>query len=88
MPAARSAHSGEVVQDWVLEQCIGSGSFATVWKAHKLASESSVAAIKIISTDKLSTKLKQSLECEVSILKRVSHGNVVKLYDVVEVSFQ
>ena len=28
--------AGEVVQGWVLDYNIGSGSFATVWKAHRL----------------------------------------------------
>ena len=81
--------AGEVVQGWVLDYNIGSGSFATVWKAHRLDQEQEqVVAIKVIATDKLSAKLKQSLESEVSILKRISHNNVVKLYEVLEVRHQ
>lgn len=82
-----SVQPGDVVDGWTLDHNIGSGSFATVWRAHKAGTQGdSVAAIKVISTDKLSAKLKQSLECEVSILKRIDHSNVVKLHEVVEVS--
>lgn len=82
-----SAQKGDRVQGWILDQRIGSGSFATVWKAFKADEEAQVAAIKIIVTDKLSTKLRQSLGSEISILKRISHQNVVHLFEVVEVSW-
>lgn len=66
---------------------VGSGSFATVWRAHKQeGTERSLAAVKVISTDRLSPKLKQSLDCEVSILSRISHSNIVKLHEVEKVS--
>lgn len=80
-------YPGDTIQDWVLDRVVGSGSFATVWKARKASGEKqSCAAVKVIATDKLSPKLKQSLECEVSILKRISHTNVVKLHEVAKVS--
>ena len=80
-------HPGDSIQGWVLDRIVGSGSFATVWKARKGSGEGqSCAAVKVIATDKLSPKLKQSLECEVSILKRISHTNVVKLHEVAKVS--
>ena len=70
--------------NWVLEKHIGSGSFAVVWKARHCRT-GEVMAIKEISLDKLNRKLKQSLESEVSILRRITHQNVVKLHDVIEV---
>jgi serine/threonine protein kinase len=73
-----------VVGDWVLCNRIGAGSFAVVWKA-KHALTGQVVAIKEISTDKLNKKLKQSLESEVSILKQITHKNIVKLLEVIEV---
>lgn len=80
------SQAGDNVQGWVLDRVVGSGSFATVWKAHKRLGESVVyAAVKEIATEKLVPKLKQSLECEVSILKRISHKNVVKLHEVAKV---
>jgi serine/threonine protein kinase len=72
------------VGDWVLTQNIGAGSFAVVWKArHAITGQ--IVAIKEISTDKLNKKLRQSLETEVSILKQITHQNIVQLLEVIEV---
>lgn len=68
----------------MLLQKIGSGSFADVWKAqHRVTTD--VVAIKEIATDRLNRRLRQSLESEVSILRRISHRNIVQLYTVIEV---
>ena len=78
------------VANWQLQQKIGQGSFAVVWKAVH-AETGNFVAVKEISTDRLNKKLKQSLESEVSILKQIRHRNIVHLEDVVEVgncSFQ
>ena len=74
------------VADWVLQEKIGRGSFAVVWKAVHTKTGHCVA-VKEISTDRLNKKLKQSLESEVSILKQIRHQNIVRLEDVVEVIF-
>ena len=39
-------------------------------------------AIKDISQEKLTLKLQENLESEISILKNHSHRNIVKLYDI------
>lgn len=72
------------VGEWVLTQNIGAGSFAVVWKARH-AVTGQIVAIKEISTDKLNKKLRQSLETEVSILKQITHRNIVQLLEVIEV---
>ncbi len=72
------------VGEWVLTQNIGAGSFAVVWKARH-AVNGQIVAIKEISTDKLNKKLRQSLETEVSILKQITHRNIVQLLEVIEV---
>jgi hypothetical protein len=79
---------GEIMErtvgEWCLITQIGSGSFAIVWKAkHRLTGQE--AAIKEIALDRLNGKLRQSLESEVSILKRITHENIVKLLEVFEV---
>lgn len=63
---------------------IGAGSFAIVWRARHLDTGAE-AAIKEINLAKLNAKLRQSLESEVSILKRVRHENIVTLLEVIEV---
>lgn len=73
-----------LIGDWVLGSKIGAGSFAVVWKA-KHALTGQLVAIKEISTDKLNKKLKQSLESEISILKQITHKNIVQLLEVIEV---
>ncbi|CAL8462240.1 g1771 [Coccomyxa elongata] len=73
-----------LIGDWVLGNKIGAGSFAVVWRA-KHALTGQLVAIKEISTDKLNKKLKQSLESEVSILKQITHKNIVQLLEVIEV---
>lgn len=76
-----------MVGEWCLGSPIGSGSFAIVWKAkHKVTGRES--AIKEINLDKLNAKLRQSLESEVSILKRINHDNIVKLLEVFEVGLR
>ena len=73
-----------VVGRWVLAAHIGSGSFAVVWRARH-AETGAEAAVKEINLDRLNAKLRQSLESEVSILKRIRHANIVRLLEVVEV---
>ena len=76
--------NGRIIGDYALLQQIGSGSFADVWKAQHTVTRD-VVAIKEIATDKLNRKLLQSLDSEVSILRRISHRNIVKLHTVIEV---
>ena len=79
-----NAAGARSVGEWALTQNIGAGSFAVVWKARH-AVTGRVVAIKEISTDKLNRKLRQSLETEVSILKQITHRNIVQLFEVIEV---
>ncbi|KAI3429516.1 hypothetical protein D9Q98_005605 [Chlorella vulgaris] len=72
-----------VVGTWALSAQIGSGSFAVVWRARHVESGQE-AAVKEINLSKLNAKLRQSLESEVSILKRINHDNIVKLHEVLE----
>lgn len=78
-----STASSRAVGDYMLHERIGSGSFADVWRAEHRVTRN-VVAIKEIATDRLNRKLRQSLESEVSILKRISHRNIVQLHTVIE----
>ncbi|GAA6004273.1 serine/threonine protein kinase ATG1 [Rhodotorula paludigena] len=59
---------------------IGRGSFATVYRGERLDSRAPVA-IKSVIRSKLTTKLLENLESEISILKRIRHRNIVELKD-------
>ena len=73
------------VGDYTLGVQLGRGSFAVVWQGQHRVSGATVA-VKEINTNLLNAKLKQSLECEISILKRVEHRNIVRLKETLEVS--
>jgi serine/threonine protein kinase len=75
----------QIVHNWVLEQQIGSGSFATVWRARHLTS-GVLAALKAIDLTRLNSKLQQSLASEISVLERTSHPNIVGLLELLKVS--
>ena len=84
--------------DWSVDfaQRIGRGSYANVWKATSTRTDTpastsrsqnttkpvAVAAVKEVLLSQLSDKLVESLESEVNILKKVTHVNIVSLYDI------
>ncbi|PRW60240.1 Serine threonine- kinase ATG1 [Chlorella sorokiniana] len=68
---------------WALGSHIGAGSFAIVWRARHTQTGQE-AAVKEIALSKLNAKLRQSLESEVAILKRIRHENIVQLLEVIE----
>lgn len=90
---ASADQSGKVkiVSGYALQQRLGSGSFATVYKGVKVPSskedtptEPDVAAIKAITrtSEKLTKKVLENLEMEISILRTYKHPNIVCLHDV------
>ncbi|KAL1302021.1 hypothetical protein AAFC00_002471 [Neodothiora populina] len=71
------------IGDFVRQQVIGKGSFASVYIAsHR--KKRSYAAIKSIHTSKLTTRLKQNLDSEIRILKQLQHPHIVALFACVE----
>lgn len=64
---------------WALGSHIGAGSFAIVWRARHVQTGQE-AAVKEIALSKLNAKLRQSLESEVAILKRIRHENIVQVW--------
>jgi len=72
------------VGPWVLEQQIGSGSFAVVWRAHH-SETNALGAVKEINTEKLNKKLQESLASEIAVLQQTHHRNIVCLLDILKV---
>ncbi|GKZ01491.1 hypothetical protein MPSEU_001099700 [Mayamaea pseudoterrestris] len=78
------------VAGYVLKEKLGAGSFATVYRGVKLQAQqhdsaaADVVAVKAIArtSDKLTKKVLQNLEIEISILRTYRHRNIVCLHDV------
>ncbi|KAI7870051.1 kinase-like domain-containing protein [Spinellus fusiger] len=68
------------VGDYVVSESIGQGSFAIVYKAQHKSSHRTVA-IKSVSRSKLTKKLQENLESEISILKAIRHDHIVGLIE-------
>ena len=75
---------------YVLEnsQVLGTGGFAKVQKV-KLRkknkdSNKQYYAVKIVDASKLSKKMKELILTEVSIMKELTHKNIIKCYDFYE----
>jgi len=69
----------KMVGGYTLQSRLGSGSFATVFRAYRPENINDVVAVKAISTDKLTKKVLENLESEISILKTFRHKNIVGL---------
>lgn len=68
------------IGDYVLKKFIGSGAFATVYKAINSQTNETVA-IKMISKSDMNSKKLESIEREISILRSFSHPNIVAIKD-------
>jgi serine/threonine-protein kinase ULK2 len=77
----------KVVGGYALHERLGAGSFATVYKGIKVSNTitgADTVAIKAITrtSEKLTKKVLQNLEIEISILQTYRHRNIVCLQDV------
>ncbi|GAA5796108.1 hypothetical protein HPULCUR_001477 [Helicostylum pulchrum] len=71
------------VGDYIVKEKIGQGSFATVYKAqHKLTNQT--VAVKSVRRSKLTKKLLENLESEISILTAIRHDHIVGLIELME----
>jgi len=69
-----------LVGDYIIGPRIGSGSFAVVWRSrHRVLGTE--FAIKEIDKKHLNDNLKK----EISILRNISHPNIIRLYEAIEV---
>jgi serine/threonine-protein kinase ULK/ATG1 len=84
-------NKAKMVAGYALQQKLGSGSFAIVYKGVRQPSSTpcteptiDTVAIKAITriSEKLTKKVLQNLEIEISILRTYRHRNIVCLHDV------
>ena len=70
------------VGDYIIGPKIGSGSFAVVWKSkHRVLGTE--FAIKEIDKKNFNDNLRK----EISILSNISHPNIIRLFEAIEVVF-
>jgi len=69
------------LNNYVFTVPIGSGSYATVYKAHKKQSNSEVVAVKCIKKSSLNKSSVENLVKEIEVLKKLNHENIVQLLD-------
>ncbi|KAI4735329.1 kinase-like protein [Aureobasidium sp. EXF-12298] len=86
-PAGHSRREAPVVEiavgDFIRKNEIGKGSFATVYLAsHR--KRKSYAAIKSVVTGKLTGKLRENLNSEINILRKLQHPHIVALFECVD----
>lgn len=71
--------SPTAVAGYSISNCIGRGSYSTVYKAHKNRGKYEVTAIKCIQISTLSRKCKDNLYNEINILKKIKHEHIVSM---------
>lgn len=75
--------TNQTIGPYVIRSEIGRGSFAIVYKG-KHTETNRVISIKSVLTKKLTKKLLENLESEISILKEIRHVHVVELIDCIK----
>ena len=71
------------IDQYIIEEKLGEGIFGTVKLAtHKLTNEK--VAIKLLNKNRITKAQQTLLSRELSILKRMNHFNIIKLYSIIE----
>ncbi|XP_014675720.1 PREDICTED: serine/threonine-protein kinase ULK3-like [Priapulus caudatus] len=69
------------VPGFVLTEKLGSGTYATVYKAYRVGQTREVVAIKCVRKSSLTKTSTDNLLTEIAILKKIEHEYIVKLKD-------
>ncbi|XP_015678026.1 serine/threonine-protein kinase ULK3 [Protobothrops mucrosquamatus] len=69
------------LEDFLLTERLGSGTYATVFKAYRKKNSREVVAIKCVSKKNLNKASVENLLTEIEILKNVRHPHIVELKD-------
>ena len=71
------------IEQYIIEEKLGEGIFGTVKLAtHKVTKEK--VAIKLLNKDKITKAQQILLSRELSIIKKLNHFNIIKLYSIIE----
>ncbi|XP_030622212.1 serine/threonine-protein kinase ULK3 [Chanos chanos] len=67
--------------DFILTEKLGSGTYATVYKAYRKGDNREAVAVKVVSKKSLNKAAVENLLTEIEILKTVRHPHIVQLKD-------
>jgi len=86
--AANGPLAGNAIEDYVIGKQLGQGSYATVcFGLHKVSSQR--VAIKVYDKHKLlDPQRRKSVRCEIRLMERMKHPNIVSFHDAVDTSKQ
>ncbi|KAJ7994943.1 hypothetical protein DPEC_G00254770 [Dallia pectoralis] len=67
--------------DFILTERLGSGTYATVFKAYRKGDNREVVAVKVVGKKSLNKASMENLLTEIEILKTIRHPHIVQLKD-------
>jgi 5'-AMP-activated protein kinase catalytic alpha subunit len=87
MGMEKNQDSRLIMGQYRLGRLLGCGTFAKVYKAHKVAT-GEVMAVKVLDKDAMHRSgMAEKVKTEVDVMRRVRHPNVVYLHEVMATRF-
>ncbi|KAM8876692.1 serine/threonine-protein kinase ULK3 [Synchiropus picturatus] len=77
--ASSSGFAPPKLEDFILTERLGSGTYATVYKAYRKANNREAVAVKVVEKKTLNKASTENLLTEIEILKTVKHPHIVQL---------
>lgn len=71
------------IGNYILTKIIGKGSFSNVYKACHIETKE-LYAMKVVSLTNLAKKVIENIESEISIMIKIKHDNIVRLYETIK----
>ncbi|XP_077419749.1 serine/threonine-protein kinase ULK3 isoform X2 [Vanacampus margaritifer] len=81
--ASSSGFGPPKLNDFILTERLGSGTYATVYKAYRKQDSREAVAVKVVAKKTLNKASTENLLTEIEILKTVRHPHIVHLKDFV-----
>nr|XP_046266647.1 serine/threonine-protein kinase ULK3 isoform X2 [Scatophagus argus] len=79
--ASNSSFAPPKLADFILTERLGSGTYATVYKAYRKGDSREVVAVKVVGKKTLNKASTENLLTEIEILKTMRHPHIVQLKD-------
>ncbi|XP_041837864.1 serine/threonine-protein kinase ULK3 isoform X2 [Melanotaenia boesemani] len=79
--ASTSSFAPPKLADFILTERLGSGTYATVYKAYRKGDNREVVAVKVVGKKTLNKTSTENLLTEIEILKTIRHPHIVQLKD-------